>query len=451
MSKASNPAKIIKQRARKLPLHKCLVSKDWEESGLPNVMVSRKHANGHYTVGFYLVDLLCLGVKDTHFRFNIAEHEFEDLLDTAINKAEMMEVDYNLAHNIVFAGYEFALDFGFKAHKDFEKTTKFILEKDDENVPLIDIECGADGTPHYFQTELDNATYAGKVIRALDKNLGEGNYHVTRLADQQMENGTDENEETPNDIDKTNLDFRKAAIKLFSYLDQEELSEDEEQEFDGLVEALTHFYINEDWFETLTVSWHSDIKVQPGFRYEKHLSKETEQQIEHIEDKKAGKLTSKDKKFLRETLSSQALADYIIFHGKTGAKEPTKDFNDLKKTERSFKKNQKKLRKLKKKYPDYPLLIEATTDENQNLDQFTIETIFKGRKELSAFELEHYLIHKLNALVPAKDLTAQEVLSELIENVNVNEELRELIIGKLALTKTFTLIQKVLEEVQEDK
>ena len=53
----------IRTRARSLPIDRCFVSSDWEESKSANVIVTRKHVNGNITYGIYLVDLLLLGVQ----------------------------------------------------------------------------------------------------------------------------------------------------------------------------------------------------------------------------------------------------------------------------------------------------------------------------------------------------------------------------------------------------
>ena len=49
-----SPRKFVQTKARTLPLSKCMVNKDWEESQIANVSVMRKHANGNVTIGLYL-------------------------------------------------------------------------------------------------------------------------------------------------------------------------------------------------------------------------------------------------------------------------------------------------------------------------------------------------------------------------------------------------------------
>ena len=74
-----SPENYIRTRARNLPIHECLITEEWEKAGMASVLIARKHSNGNITLGFYLVDIYCLGVKDTFYQFNIPETEYEQL------------------------------------------------------------------------------------------------------------------------------------------------------------------------------------------------------------------------------------------------------------------------------------------------------------------------------------------------------------------------------------
>ena len=156
----------------KLPIHKCYVNEFYEDAGLANVFICRKHVTGKITIGIFLIDLMCLGVKDVHFIFNEAE---EDVLERIFGDGVIKEIDYNLAHNIVYAGYEYALELGINAHKDFS-FVKYILEPDDDKIPLIDVKTGdKDGKPHLI---VDNLLNYSHVIKMLIKTQGEGNFQI---------------------------------------------------------------------------------------------------------------------------------------------------------------------------------------------------------------------------------------------------------------------------------
>jgi hypothetical protein len=195
-----SPKKFIQTRARSLPVYKCFLNSDWEATRLALVQVWRKHAGGKITAGSYLVDLNCLGVKDTGYFFSVPE---EDLLETIQDPTvSLKEIDYWLAHNIVFAGLEFAGEFDIKPHPEFS-LTKFILEEDTEAIPVIEIEVGdeEDGKPHLV--EYQRGQYANALSK-LKKNAGEGNFYYT-VADDEFDEYNDEDEDDEDEDDNSEV------------------------------------------------------------------------------------------------------------------------------------------------------------------------------------------------------------------------------------------------------
>src|SRR5712691_10161609 len=57
----------IIRRAREYPILECRINSDWEKEqpGLVEILVARKQLDGDICFGFYLVDKLCLGLKNT--------------------------------------------------------------------------------------------------------------------------------------------------------------------------------------------------------------------------------------------------------------------------------------------------------------------------------------------------------------------------------------------------
>lgn len=191
----SPKAYIQSGQARKLPLHECYVTEQWQESGMVQVIVSRRHVTGNITAGLYLVDLLCTGVKDSIFLFNEPEESLKEMMEkfNSDYNTSFEPCDYTLAHNIIFAALEFAAEYGIEPGIDFA-LTKMILEDDDEKIELIEIECGEDGMPVLIDNGLDART--GYYLRQLQKYAGEGNYkYVTEDEADYDENEEDEDDE----------------------------------------------------------------------------------------------------------------------------------------------------------------------------------------------------------------------------------------------------------------
>jgi len=211
-----SPENYIRQRARNLPIFECWVNTGWSEGGLAHVFVARNHSNGNITLGIYLVDLKCLGVKDAAWRFNIPESEYRELLQYSKDTMELEPIQYSLAHNIVFAGVEFADEYGFKPHRDFSSIVQFILEEDSDEIELIDIECGNEGKPLFIQGPYDDHAKTARILAQLEKTAGPGNYFFINGIDpddeeddfDEFDEDEDENENENEHEKFTDLDIK---------------------------------------------------------------------------------------------------------------------------------------------------------------------------------------------------------------------------------------------------
>ena len=193
-----SPESYIRTRARTLPIDACYINAGWETAGLATVVVLRRHVNGNITSAVYMVDLLCRGIKDSLYFFNQPLYELEEKFDFE-DSLLWQKIDYDLAHNIVYAGHDFAMDFHIEPHKGFA-VTKYILEEDNDNVPLIEIETGdKDGKPHLMVNTSDSY---GDVLAKLKKYAGEGNYTFTIASEPtDWENEENKGEEEEDDDD----------------------------------------------------------------------------------------------------------------------------------------------------------------------------------------------------------------------------------------------------------
>ena len=172
----------IRTRARNLPIYKCYINKDWEKAKKAIVLITRKHTNGNITMGQFFVDLNLRGVKDCLYMFNESPLRMDELLKQYLGIHE--ECEYDLAHNIIYAAFEFAGEYGFEPHKNF-KTAQYILDEDTENIPLIEIPLGVNGIP---VLEIPFGANCQREITILKKKAG-NSFHVVYL----NKNGQPEN------------------------------------------------------------------------------------------------------------------------------------------------------------------------------------------------------------------------------------------------------------------
>ena len=170
---------LLTGRARKLPIAECWISSDWKVAGICSIVVARQHTSGNLTFGIYLVDIFCLGLKNSNPVFNKPEYEYEDLLDKifSTHMYGKTQIDYVLAHNIIYGAVAYAEDLGFKPEKDWI-FSQMILEEDTEDIELIEVEFGKNGKPYFINGPYDNVQ---KVVNTLKKSVGEGNFEMTYI------------------------------------------------------------------------------------------------------------------------------------------------------------------------------------------------------------------------------------------------------------------------------
>lgn len=163
---------FLKNQLRKLPVEQCYITPDWQEIGIATIIIIRKHVNGNYSAAMFYVDLLCEGVRDTHFIINEPEYELDELLN---DKDEACS--YELAHNILWGAIDFADEIGLKPHKDFAKT-QYFLEEDTDEIEFIDIEFGKSGRPIVCTSNEGNRS---RLIATLDKTIGRENFGILNI------------------------------------------------------------------------------------------------------------------------------------------------------------------------------------------------------------------------------------------------------------------------------
>lgn len=193
---SNSPESYIKSRARNLPIYKCYINENWAESGFATILISRKHVNGNFTFSVYLVDVYCLGVKDTFYNFNVYT-EFNELRDRFKEEQELVESEYVLVHNIIYGAVEYAEDLGFKPHKDFE-VSQYLLEEDDDRIELIDIEFGLNGKPAVLPGK---EKHPANIISTLDRTVGKGNYTIFKGEYSDEDSGEDSDFDNEDDFD----------------------------------------------------------------------------------------------------------------------------------------------------------------------------------------------------------------------------------------------------------
>ncbi|OQY02522.1 MAG: hypothetical protein B6I20_06830 [Bacteroidetes bacterium 4572_117] len=176
-----SPEKYIIQKGRDLEFHECVINDNWSKSGLAIITVCKKMPSGNLVACLYLLDIYCLGLKNTLYNFNMSELEYEDFVEKTYSKQEgrINKCETVFAHNIIYGAIDYAENLGFLPQKDF-KTTEFLLNPDLLSDEIDDIEFGKDGKPLFIQGPNDNAT---RIINKLNETVGRDNYHYMRAGE----------------------------------------------------------------------------------------------------------------------------------------------------------------------------------------------------------------------------------------------------------------------------
>ncbi len=220
-----SPEQYVKQRARTLKIGKCYISSDIEEAGEGHVIISRVHTGGRVSIGVYLLDIWCVGVKDSFYRLRLDEYEFEDLIESYA--LDLRECSYNEAHNWIYGAITFAEEAGIKPHSSFN-TTQYLLEEDNDDIPLIEYEYGKDGK-HFLMVK--NNLEANKYLPAMKKNLGEGNYEfVINNENAWDDDDWDDDKWDDDDWDDDDWDEDELDEEGIEWADAEEVKGDKDED-----------------------------------------------------------------------------------------------------------------------------------------------------------------------------------------------------------------------------
>ena len=172
----STSSQSIITRARDFPNYECLISDSWqkEEPGLVQMVLARLQPDGNICFGVYLVDKLCLGLKDTFARTNFSPSRYQHEINEGLFvEMKAMKCPVELAHQMIYQAIDYAAQFGFEPHKDF-LLSQYLLVPRGELEESYKLTFGKDGKPLYIAGPRDNV---GRILRQLEKTAGPGNFH----------------------------------------------------------------------------------------------------------------------------------------------------------------------------------------------------------------------------------------------------------------------------------
>jgi SEC-C motif len=144
------PRALVKKAAQ-YPVSECHINACWQDSGLATIVIVRQLPNQKYILGTYLLDTLCLGLKNTFCNANLPYSSIQRILSEV--PMEMTNIEYEDARSMIFGGIEYAGKLGFEPNRDWEDS-RFIVES--ERPFNKKFEFGLNGKPVYIHGPNDN-------------------------------------------------------------------------------------------------------------------------------------------------------------------------------------------------------------------------------------------------------------------------------------------------------
>lgn len=193
-----NPKEYILKVKNTLPLHECLLDLDTTNTGISHALITRKRPNGDLVLGMFMVDFLCLGVKDA--LYNIMDQEsYEFFVSSFSDKigADLEPVKPNVLYSYVHGAVDFAKKAGIKACPEYG-IAGHLLDLRGTYEPAADVmKYGENGRYHYVEGPHDDAY---EIMSILEKSLGIGNFDYTLMDDEEEEDDLWDDDEEEDDL-----------------------------------------------------------------------------------------------------------------------------------------------------------------------------------------------------------------------------------------------------------
>ena len=160
--------------AQNSPVHNCFIGKDIFTEGIGTAIISREMPNNYLGIGVFLLDVWCLGVKNTYFSV-LSEKEYNDRLEE-IRMNEILEnIHPSCARKLIEQCVDYSKELGFKPHKNYKISRQLFMSIDPAACPNK-YHFGKDGKPFYISGPNENVNHSMRIINTLSQNCGEGNF-----------------------------------------------------------------------------------------------------------------------------------------------------------------------------------------------------------------------------------------------------------------------------------
>ncbi len=202
--------------------YEAFIEKSWRESGLTQLLVARIRDDGRADIGFFLVDLWCLGVKDAFFHDDVTASEFKELITERLPEEFRERLHPACAKKMIDGAIAYAERLGFAPHRDYRKARRALSGLDASECPET-FTFGREGKPFFVEGPHDTPERTQRVLAMLEARCGVDGFDF-ELYDEAA------------DLDADYEDAR-GSLRMF-FEDLEDENAPNFYEFAGLVAAL---------------------------------------------------------------------------------------------------------------------------------------------------------------------------------------------------------------------
>lgn len=205
--------------------YEAYVANDWKEMGMTNLVVARMRSDGPVEFAVFLVDLLCLGIKDAIHETDLTETELRDFIETRLPQEMRLPLHPACAKKMIDGAIAYAASLGFAPHRDYRKA-KRILSGLDAATCTEKFAYGEKGHPCYVRGPDDSEERVDRILAMLEAKCGIDGFTFVDLPG---EGGADEEDDA---------DGLAAREDLMNWLEDEADEVPRFYEVSGLITAM---------------------------------------------------------------------------------------------------------------------------------------------------------------------------------------------------------------------
>jgi hypothetical protein len=169
---ASLPARVM--WVAREPIQHCFISEPLFELGIGTVVLTRGATPYDITLGSFLIDVFCLGIKDVAFK-SVESDELELYLESMSGVASPVAVDPGYARKLLRDLVAWSQSLGFAPHRDFAVVERMFGDVSADSSDAV-FPFGRGGKPFYIPGPRDNTSIIRQRIKHLQKQTGDDGF-----------------------------------------------------------------------------------------------------------------------------------------------------------------------------------------------------------------------------------------------------------------------------------